>query len=97
MSDVSNINSAIQPAFSYAPATATPSARAATELYAQGEVGRAGPANLNRFRNAVLRSVEQSSFSLARTRAIRAEIEAGTFETRARIDGTVDRLLDVIA
>ncbi len=45
---------------------------------------------------ALARAVEDSSLSLARTRVIRAEIHAGTFETPARIEGTVERLLDVI-
>ena len=42
------------------------------------------------------RAVEQSSLRIARTRAIRAEIESGTFETPERINGTAQRLLDVI-
>ena len=41
-------------------------------------------------------AVEESSLRIARTRAIRAEIVEGTFETRERINGTVERLLDVI-
>jgi hypothetical protein len=51
---------------------------------------------ISRFARALARAVELSSFSVARTRAIRAEIENGTFETRRRIEGTVNRLLDVI-
>ena len=42
------------------------------------------------------RTALDSSFRLARTRAIRAEIENGTFVTPERIHGTVERLLDVI-
>ncbi len=37
-----------------------------------------------------------SSFRTAKTQAIRAEIEAGTYETPERIEGTVARILDVI-
>ena len=40
--------------------------------------------------------VEESTFSLARIRAIRGQIADGTFETPERINGTVDRLLDVV-
>ncbi len=40
---------------------------------------------------------EQSSLRQARVRAVRAEIGNGTYETPERINGTVDRLLDVIA
>lgn len=46
--------------------------------------------------SALARVAEESSLSLARTRAIRAEIENGTFETPERIEGTVKHLLDVI-
>ena len=45
---------------------------------------------------SLARAVEKSSLRIARTRAIRAEIVEGTFETRERINGTVERLLDVI-
>ncbi len=41
--------------------------------------------------------VDTSSFRLAQLRAIRTEINNGTYETRERIEGTVRRLLDVIA
>jgi anti-sigma28 factor (negative regulator of flagellin synthesis) len=41
--------------------------------------------------------IEGSSFRTARIRAIRAEIAAGAYETQARIDATVARLLDVLA
>jgi len=46
---------------------------------------------------ALARGLEESSFRTARLRAIRAEIAAGTYETQARIEGTVARLLDVLA
>jgi len=46
---------------------------------------------------ALANAVERSSLRIARTHAIRAEIESGTFETPKRIAGTVARLLDVIA
>jgi len=36
------------------------------------------------------------SLRLARANAIRAEIDAGTYETPERIRGTVERLLDII-
>ena len=45
---------------------------------------------------SLARAVEESSLRIARTRAIRAEIAEGTFETSERINGTVARLLDVI-
>ena len=45
---------------------------------------------------ALSRAVFDSSFRIARTRAIRAEILNRTYETPERIDRTVERLLDVI-
>ena len=45
---------------------------------------------------ALSRAIEESSFTLARIRAFRAEIETGTYETAERIEGTVERLLDVV-
>lgn len=49
------------------------------------------------FSATLARAAETSSFQDARTRAIGAEIENGTYETPARINATVERLLDVIA
>jgi anti-sigma28 factor (negative regulator of flagellin synthesis) len=45
---------------------------------------------------ALAHAVEESSLRIARTRAIRAEIESGTYETPARIAATAARVLDVI-
>ncbi len=45
---------------------------------------------------ALTRAVERSSLRIAKTEAIRAEIDVNTFETPERIEGTVTRLLDVI-
>ena len=46
--------------------------------------------------SALADPILDSSFCLARTRAIRAEILNNTYETPERIDTTVERLLDVI-
>jgi hypothetical protein len=46
--------------------------------------------------SALADAVLDSSFRIARTRAIRAEILNSTYETPERIDKTVERLLDVI-
>jgi anti-sigma28 factor (negative regulator of flagellin synthesis) len=45
---------------------------------------------------ALSQATELSSLSVARVRAIRAEIANGTFETPERISGTAARLLDVL-
>lgn len=41
-------------------------------------------------------AVELSSLRLAKIRAVREEIEAGTYETPERIRGTVQRMLDIV-
>ncbi len=46
---------------------------------------------------ALASAAEKSSLRMARTRAIRAEIENGTYETRERMEGTAARLLDLLA
>ena len=50
----------------------------------------------SRFGRTLVQAIEQSSLSIARARALRAEIQSGVFETPERIDGTIERLLDVI-
>ncbi len=45
---------------------------------------------------ALARGVDESSFRIARVRAIKAEVNAGIYETPQRIDGTAARLLDVL-
>ena len=51
---------------------------------------------LSRLGRTLSAAAAQSSFSIARTRAIRAEIQSGTYETPERIQGTVTRLVDVL-
>ncbi len=41
-------------------------------------------------------AMAESSFRIARVAAVREEIDRGTYETSQRIEGTVDRLLDVL-
>lgn len=44
-----------------------------------------------------LSAVEESTWRIARQTAIKAEIKDGTYLTRERLAGTVERLLDVLA
>ena len=46
---------------------------------------------------ALAGAAEKSSLRIARSRAIRAEIENGTYETPARIERTAARILDLLA
>jgi hypothetical protein len=45
---------------------------------------------------ALSRADGQSHVGIARTLEIRAEIKAGTFLTPERVDGTVERLLEIL-
>ena len=97
MSEISNIGSTIYPALPYTrgvvgPAFPTPDTRTDVD-----NAPRPDRVELSRFNSALERAVDKSSLSIARTRAIRAEIANGTYETPARINGTAERLLDVIA
>jgi len=48
------------------------------------------------FGRALAEATEQSTFRLARLRAVRDEIKRGDYETPERLQTTVDRLLDVV-
>ncbi len=52
---------------------------------------------LSRFGRALAEVMGESTLRAAMVRAIRVEIAEGTFETQARINGTADHLLKVIA
>ncbi len=90
MSAIINIGSSyptppVQPG---APHTASRSVDAASAASDSVEISRFG--------QALSRVDGPSSLSLARIQALRREIESGTFESQARIDGTVSRLVDVL-
>ena len=48
------------------------------------------------FSKALLEASGGSSLRFARLSAIRGEIQAGTFETGERLEGTVSRLIDLL-
>lgn len=52
---------------------------------------------ISKFGEAIAQASNESTLRLAQIRAVRSEIENGTYENRERIDGTVERLLDVLA
>jgi len=57
----------------------------------------ADTAEFSPFAEALARAIGESSWRIARLRAVREQIATGVFETPERIDGTAERLLDVIA
>ncbi len=61
------------------------------------ELRRAEPVAYSKFGPAFSLGIDESSFRIARIQSIRAEIGGGTFETQARIEGTVSRLLNELA
>lgn len=67
---------------------------------AESDSHRASPAGdtveFSSFGRALAEASEQSTFRLARLRAVRDEIERGDYETPERLRGTVYRLLDVL-
>ncbi len=93
MSLIINIGSAYPslPAVRVTPSAAQIAARRAALAFDGDTV------ELSMAGRALSLGLEESSFRIARVRAIRAEIQAGTYETPERINGTVDRLLDVLA
>jgi len=66
------------------------------ELHSQSISGPCESDLPPRFDEALQRVLSRTSFRMARLRAVRAEIEAGNFETAERIQGTVTRLIGVL-
>lgn len=91
MSDVSNIGNvnALPSFFNEAPRLFSPTTRPSSSAIDTIEISPMG--------RALAGAAEKSSLRIARTRAIRAEIENGTYETLERIKGTASRLLDLLA
>ena len=91
MAVVINISSVYSSPASARPETTVPPLRQPARFAIAGDT-----VEFSRVGRALSNGVEESSFRIARVRAIRAEIESGTYETAAGIEGTVERLLDVV-
>ena len=50
----------------------------------------------SRFDEELQQVLSRTSFRLARLRAVRGEIEAGTYETKERVQGAVGRLINIL-
>ena len=93
MSEIINlgsVNSHIAPAYPAANRLALREAGQAESSSATDSV------EISRLGRTMSRIMNDSSLRLARINALRAQIADGTFETPERINGTVDRLLDVV-
>ncbi len=91
MGIVRNIASAYPSLSSPWATTGAPTVRQSVALALVGDTVELSGAG-----RALTRAVEESSFRIARVRAIRTEIASGIYETAERIEGTVARLLDVV-
>ena len=82
----------------YLPAASASYANLGTAITAGATTEASGvdSVEISRAGRLLARTEDMSSYQIARLRAIRVEIEIGTFETPERLSGTVDRLLDVI-
>ncbi|HNQ24433.1 MAG TPA: hypothetical protein PKK06_15210 [Phycisphaerae bacterium] len=74
----------------------SPAGRTSAELGNRARVGTRAAQGVRGSQHWPQLAVD-SSLQQARQAAIRAEIQNGTYETLERLNGTVDRLLDVLA
>lgn len=88
--NLGNVNFHIAPAY---PVTNRPALR---EVGQAETSGATDSVEISRLGRTMSRIMNDSSLRLARINALRAQIADGTFETPERINGTVDRLLDVL-
>ncbi len=70
---------------------------AAPPRHSSGTMGIEDTVELSRLGRAMADAAGEASLRLARLRAIREEIQSGSYETPERIAGTLRRLLDVLA
>ena len=59
-------------------------------------IGESDPVEFSRMGRMLAGASDTSSLRLAKIQSIRAEIADGTFETQERIEGTVDRLIQML-
>lgn len=95
MSEISNIG--ITPSYpttyGYSGTQAAPQSEPASRAEALGETD---PVEFSRLGRLLAGDGDLSSLRAAKLRAIRAQIEEGTYETPQRINGTVDRLMAIL-
>jgi len=91
MSEIINIGA-------YSPVP--PAQRAYRSANPTGDASQSEPirdtVELSDFGRALAEAADSSTFRLARVRAVRGEIQRGVYFTTERINGTADRLLDVL-
>jgi len=95
MSEIINNISGVYPSVVHLAPSLGVAPRVSSTRIPHGAYADASPPTT--FRPVLRSALEVSSFRAARTQAIRSEIANGTFETPERIQGTAERLLDVIA
>lgn len=85
-------NSNVNPIQHLAPETGRASTPVSTRPMAAEDTIEFSPLG-----RALAQGTSESTLRTAQIRAIRTEIENGTYETATRIDRTVDRLLNILA
>ncbi len=95
MSEISNIG--ITNSYATAYRTSNTASAGQTQRGAQGQgVGESDPVEFSRLGRMLAGANDTSSLRLAKIQALRAEIADGTFETHERIEGTIDRMIQVL-
>ncbi len=92
MAEINNISNILPPVVpvreSYPQSANQQSAVNEVEVKDNVEISEAG--------RALARAEDVSSYRRARIESVRQEIEAGTYETPERVQGTIDRLLELL-
>ncbi len=92
--------SEILPVGGFSPPTSIRLGLVRVEPEAASTLGQTAPTVASdapsRFDEELQQVLSRTSFRLARLRAVRSEIEAGTYETKERVQGAVGRLIDIL-
>ena len=95
MSEISNIGITNSYSTAYRALNPAPAGQAQQGGQSQS-IGESDPVEFSRMGRMLAGASDTSSLRLAKIQSIRAEIADGTFETHDRIEGTVDRLVQVL-
>jgi anti-sigma28 factor (negative regulator of flagellin synthesis) len=95
MSEISNIGITNSYSTAYRPLYTGPNAP--MQQSDQGNlIGESDPVEFSRMGRMLAGASDTSSLRLAKIQSLRAEIADGTFETHERIEGTVNRLIQIL-
>lgn len=95
MSEISNIGISNSYAAGYRTANGSAQSPALRGGPSDG-MGESDPVEFSRLGRMLAGAADTSSLRLAKIQALKAEIADGTFESQERIEGTVDRLVQML-